>query len=407
MLMLFDFNFYSSLLLIFFVHTIVYAGLFFHRYRRQQQPAALWMAFFLLAAALYIAPWMLGFAGWYDAQPYRDLLFYIPFQQLFLLGPLVFFYVSSVFHPRFRLRGRWWLHLLPAGLYLLYSLVAWVYDCCWQHGYYFLASELDPDFDTWYQLTGFLHMIVYFVAALRYYDRYRRAVEAVLSNAADWLFSWIRHFLFAFLLILVARFVLGLIGLFYEVDYGGTWWYFLGFALCIYYVAIAGYTHAAVSRVILPAGFFVPRQEFYLQAAPRPMLAEEQLLLEEIVLAPDEGGGGEDYADWKGRVEVLLEGEQLYREAELSLPDLARALGSNVSLLSRVINRAFGCNFNDLINRYRVAAFIRMLEAGAHRQQTLLALAYECGFNSKTTFNRAFRKQTGCSPQQYIGRHAL
>jgi hypothetical protein len=42
-----------------------------------------WLSIFLLLCVLYISPWMLGFAGWYDNQPYRDILFYIPFQQLY------------------------------------------------------------------------------------------------------------------------------------------------------------------------------------------------------------------------------------------------------------------------------------------------------------------------------------
>lgn len=59
-------------------------------------------------------------------------------------------------------------------------------------------------------------------------------------------------------------------------------------------------------------------------------------------------------------------------------------------------------NFNDFINQYRVKAVIKKMEAGEHTIQTLLGLALEVGFNSKSTFNRAFKRHTSRSPNDYI-----
>ena len=69
--------------------------------------------------------------------------------------------------------------------------------------------------------------------------------------------------------------------------------------------------------------------------------------------------------------------------------------------LSAVINQGFGKNFNDYINDYRVDAFIEKLKNGEQEAQTLLSLAYDAGFNSKATFNRAFKKTTGVSPKDW------
>jgi AraC-like DNA-binding protein len=59
-------------------------------------------------------------------------------------------------------------------------------------------------------------------------------------------------------------------------------------------------------------------------------------------------------------------------------------------------------NFNDFVNKKRVHAVIEKLEAGKHTIHTLLGIAFECGFNSKSTFNRAFKRHTMLSPKEYI-----
>jgi AraC-like DNA-binding protein len=62
-------------------------------------------------------------------------------------------------------------------------------------------------------------------------------------------------------------------------------------------------------------------------------------------------------------------------------------------------------NFNDFVNLYRIKALMQKLEEREHDIQTLLSLAFECGFNSKSTFNRAFKRYTTLSPKEYIQKH--
>src|SRR5258708_25402324 len=65
------------------------------------------------------------------------------------------------------------------------------------------------------------------------------------------------------------------------------------------------------------------------------------------------------------------------------------------------MNVALGKNFNDFINEYRIREVARKMQDPAYDRITLLGIAYDCGFNSKTTFNRAFRQMTGKSPAEY------
>ncbi|MFM8912794.1 MAG: helix-turn-helix domain-containing protein [Flammeovirgaceae bacterium] len=62
-------------------------------------------------------------------------------------------------------------------------------------------------------------------------------------------------------------------------------------------------------------------------------------------------------------------------------------------------------NFNDFVNHYRIKALLHRIEEGEHTIQTLLSLAFECGFNSKSTFNRAFKRATLLNPKEYIEKY--
>lgn len=91
-----------------------------------------------------------------------------------------------------------------------------------------------------------------------------------------------------------------------------------------------------------------------------------------------------------------------YLNENLSLQDLADMLEINIHQLSRVINEGFDMNFFDYINAYRIDEFIAMVMDPCNDNKTFLALAYEAGFNSKSTFNRAFKKAKNQSPREFF-----
>lgn len=401
--MLFQFSLFSSLLLIFFVHGAVYAALCWRKAILNDSRANRWLSLFLLLCILYIGPWMLGFGGWYDNQPYRDILFYVPFQHLYWIGPVIFFYVQSLLNPSFRFSRREALHLLPGLLYLIYCGVVFITDKLVLKEYYFLASQNDPDFDAWYQATGFLSMLFYFFLSLRYYRLYRRLMVQVISYADAVRFRWVRHFLLAFLLVLIIRFGFYLADWFFPSTYQSTWWYFLFFALIFYYIAISGYSNVVETRVPFRTRLLSPGHVYLLPAgAETDDRFEEAGYAEVLELDHEEPGPEPELEAWKARLLSRVRDQKAYEDPDLSLPQLAQELGTHVSSLSRVVNRGFGVNFNDWVNGMRVEAVQKLLQAGEHRKQTLLGIAFTCGFNSKATFNRAFKKFTGQTPREWI-----
>jgi YesN/AraC family two-component response regulator len=95
-----------------------------------------------------------------------------------------------------------------------------------------------------------------------------------------------------------------------------------------------------------------------------------------------------------------MEIEKPYQNPDLTLKELALKLKTNTTFLSGIINNQFGKNFNDFINEFRVLAFQEAIKEPENKKLTLVAVAYECGFNSKATFNRAVKKMTGKMPSE-------
>lgn len=106
-----------------------------------------------------------------------------------------------------------------------------------------------------------------------------------------------------------------------------------------------------------------------------------------------------------GKLEDVLKREQKYRDSALNLRSLALAMGENSHYVSQVISQEFNTNFYELVNRERVqyAQQAMQHEPGT----TLLDIAMEAGFNSKSTFNAAFKRHTGMTPSEFRKRIAL
>jgi AraC-like DNA-binding protein len=99
---------------------------------------------------------------------------------------------------------------------------------------------------------------------------------------------------------------------------------------------------------------------------------------------------------------ALMEQEKLYKDPELNLNELAQRLNVNPNTLSQVINSIENKNFFDYINEQRIAEFLAIVVLPENSRFTLLSLAFEIGFNSKTSFNRNFKSTTGQTPTAYL-----
>ncbi|MEL7121124.1 MAG: helix-turn-helix domain-containing protein [Bacteroidota bacterium] len=102
-----------------------------------------------------------------------------------------------------------------------------------------------------------------------------------------------------------------------------------------------------------------------------------------------------------------MDKKQCYLDPELTLRDFAQDLGLHPNRVSTIVNQVLEKPFRDFLNTYRIELFKSKIAEEGSNNKTLLGLAYESGFNSKATFNRAFKKQEGVSPNEYVEKIGL
>jgi AraC-like DNA-binding protein len=167
-----------------------------------------------------------------------------------------------------------------------------------------------------------------------------------------------------------------------DLNYEQRWWLNLFAALITLYIGIKGYFTDTTKLKKLNFSFSPS-----LEAIPENSRADNSKSISDSDIEI---------------VKSLMEHDKAYLNPELNLSDLAKDANMSRAQLSEIINSGFNKNFNDFVNMYRVDAFKSMLKANKHKQLSLLGIAEECGFNSKATFNRVFKKLTNSSPSEYL-----
>jgi YesN/AraC family two-component response regulator len=165
----------------------------------------------------------------------------------------------------------------------------------------------------------------------------------------------------------------------YQLDFKQDWWDNLVGVALIYYVSITGY-----AQVQPNTGLVFREEEHKVENVQKEKFNESEL------------------ETWKVKILKLMQDEKLYLQPELNLSDIANRLKTNISVLSGVVNNAFGKNFNDFVNEYRVKEFQERILLPENKNITFLGIAFDCGFNSKATFNRSFKKFTGKAPKEFL-----
>ncbi|SDE29498.1 helix-turn-helix domain-containing protein [Niabella drilacis] len=234
----------------------------------------------------------------------------------------------------------------------------------------------------------------YVIAALILLKRHRRNIAGQFSNTGKITLNWLRY-------------LIGGIGVI---------WFFVTFYLT------AQSLYISVSLFIFFLGFFGVRQEgiFNRRAAgqhpppdgsPGPLNEAPPQQVTALLLKSTAPGKvkyekstltEEDAVLIHEGLVHLMQETLLFKNAELTLGDVAEQLDTHPGNLSQVINSRIGKSFYDYINGLRVEEFKKMMAHPQNQNYTLLSLAFECGFNSKSSFNRNFKKFTGQSPSDHL-----
>ena len=326
---------------------------------------------------------------------YEVAIFFAPiaFSVNLTLMPLLWLLVQRGFNPYYRFTPLRLLHFLPAVLSLI-LFCASLFSLPQSQRYDFMIHENTGD-DTWLGDVNYtmvlLQLIGYFYAIFRYLHKVKHFVRSHYSVAELQRKLWIPRFttlfatMFAVVMVCYAlwpRTDAWLLQLLTVVIMGYLLYSELAIALCERYRNDAVTATAAAEA---EAEFIATE----LKPQPQPEADNSKEDMQKL----------EQYAR---QVEEYLRASEVYVDPNLSLKDVATATGISSKNLSKSINATLGKNFFDLVNGFRIEKSKALLISKKEKGLTLETIAEQCGFNSRITFNNAFKKVIGVTTTEWL-----
>lgn len=296
-------------------------------------------------------------------------------------SPLLYLFSKHVFSEKLPTSAI--LHVLPVTLFIAAFVVAWWSvpgAMSFRDGFIWFSKPVFPFhfYGLYFALVAGGYTLAAFFAIRSHRRKLQQTISGELRNVLNWLERWIiaalMFFILTYLVVEVSVSV-------QQINTRFTFHIVSLFISCyIFYVSFWSIRKTDVFRNLNPQD--------------RKMLETKEQGDQSV---KDEA----DDDDLAARLTEKLEGDKLYLDPDLSLTKLAQIMEMPSGKLSWVINNKLDKNFYDLINEYRVKAFVERLPDKEYAYLSLLGLAFECGFRSKSTFNTFFKRYTGETPSAY------
>ncbi|WP_345007899.1 helix-turn-helix domain-containing protein [Snuella lapsa] len=296
----------------------------------------------------------------------------------FALGPLIFHYIKTIYTSKIDsqkfIRG-----LLPSFIaFFAYSIPQ-----------YYLGLPIDGKTVIFQAILlvipflGILYLAYYLFLSNKLLKHYKRLVKNNYAtlNTLDlkWLAIWIR----GFILFLIIDIISGLLIVAYPIHSILIYINLFYLVLLIWYIGYYGINQVQVFLV----------NDISPEAIKKEISHEKK-----IKSKPFYDCESEEFMELKIHLENVFTEQKLFKRQHLSLRETANILDVSDKKLSHLLNICLDSNFYEYVNKHRINYFTKQLKEGAAKNLTLLAIAFDSGFNSKATFNRVFKQQVGMTP---------
>lgn len=308
-------------------------------------------------------------------QNYPKILL-VPEFIFFLYAPLFHHYIQKLITNKKKNSFWFWISFVPFLIFILANLPYFNMD-----NQTFINREVDSDFDFFFSVIGacglayngffwlrFKKLVQYIAKSSddsHSFEQNLTYLKTVLILLSVCLLLWLSVYLVGFYGVMAEKEVLWIV----ETLTDSVWLFF-----------------ASINFIL---GYFAINQP-------------EIFKIAEIEKYKDSNLSTTDIEQMKTTLERTMQNEKAYVNSQLTLAELSKMIHTNTHTLSRVINDGFGKNFFDFVNEYRVNHFIHAAESSENCEKSFLALAHSAGFNSKSSFNRAFKKAKGVAPREYL-----
>ena len=399
----------------------------------ERRRANRYLGLLTLLFSVALADYVLDYVGLTATYPWVRTL---QWPKEFFYGPLIYFYVRELAMPNPpQLRGRQWLHFVPAGLHVIISWSLLTLSGARQLG---ILTDAPRVGDEWLwmifgpieQTVTMLVILFYLFISLKLLRAHARRVLETYSYTDKLSLDWLRHLIIG----LISIYLIWVLQLFSPTSFWENMLQAvlgLGFVVLIYSMGYKGLRQPHIFHLDLSAPL-EPAVRSSSSAAVSGTGAGQPAVTNDVGAGELGGGIGREEktpdesaasspADNKytnsplsmelsqallEELKALMLSERPYLDNQLTLPQLAAMLNISAHYLSQVINQQLQMNFFDFINGHRIESSLVMLQQADETGMTVLDIAMASGFNSKSAFYSAFKKHQGVTPGEYRKRLA-
>ena len=358
------------------IFLFLFVSLFLFTNRKGKSISNKLLAFLFLFFGLWV--WdVYALLFMYESYPQ---LAYIFNNLLWLIGPCLLLYTYSIIFKDFTLRMKHLVHLIPYILIFIITLFTYHLKPLEYKQIYLEHAMNDRSILIWGSSAIILiHVLVYIIVAFRSISKYQYILSNMISNADKIRLSWLKF-------MLIGTFVIFFSLISFVVNQYFRW---------------AGNIPLELIYILVTLLFLFITSTLF-KSLKQPEIFSG-IHVEEINISSKNeivGLTEEEISTTTTLLNNYMESDKPYLEPNLSLSDLAEKLNVNSRTLSQIINNKLGLRFFDFINKYRVLEATHMIKDPPDPKMTILEIMYQTGFNSKSSFNTAFKKFTGMTPSE-------
>ncbi|XOV91058.1 MAG: helix-turn-helix domain-containing protein [Bacteroidota bacterium] len=336
----------------------------------------------------FLAIWMMVIAIYMGASllPFQVVEYFKPgiLPLMFLTGPLLYLYVSSLAIEDFKIKVSQLYHLIP---FLLISIHRSTINAVPIASASDLAENPNYLYNKIYYSLLMVSVFVYWLLGLKLILEHRKNIPLYFSNySSKNTLTWLIFVLTLFLFVFIASFAS------FYIDY------ILGLGIIRYSTLQLNITIFTFVMVYFGMNQSVIYTFQFGSHSGKEIVSEDQSRVKYLGSTLSES----QIEELSKTVIEYLDGNKSYLNPEYNLQMLSDDLEISKHKLSQVINSGQKKNFYKLINEYRIEEVKKKLADRNYKHYSILGIAMECGFNSKTSFNRIFKENTGFTPSEYL-----
>ena len=343
-----------------------------------------------------------------EHSPYLTLLFPIASLLPFVQGVFLYAYTAALTNQMPRRKIAWLLHLITTLFFLVWMIPFFLLPEAQQRAVILSKGKGYEVFNIAMRIGIICSMFGYMLWAQILLRRHRRNILHEFSNTDKITLKWLQYLIYSFgIVFLVVLFRGGNLIIYAAIT---AMVLFVGF-FGIRQVGILTPLHNAHAPEKLPI-LATSEEISNVAAAMIPPKHEEAFIFSKTAESPEIAEEKKKYAKsgltaamaevYHAKLREAMQTRKLFTNNELTLSILAEELGILPNHLSQIINEREGKTFYDYVNELRIEEFKRRVALPENSNLTLLAVAFDCGFNSKSSFNRCFKKVMNCSPSEYL-----